>query len=79
MLNTPWDTGSPLYRRLLLTSLALTGIGILIAVAGSATGSDALVFTGVPVILTGLLTRIAGLVVRGRDVRRRHREQAGRK
>lgn len=71
MLNTPWDTGSDLYRRLVITALILTGAGILITVLGAATGSNATVFTGIPVLVAGLMTHLAGMVVRARDTRRR--------
>ncbi|WP_028279613.1 hypothetical protein [Arthrobacter sp. H5] len=72
MLNTPWDTGSPLYRKLVLSALVLTGVGILLAIAGALTSMDTLVFTAIPIIVAGMVTHIAGLVVRGRDAKRRH-------
>lgn len=71
MLNTPWETGSALYRRLLVAALVITGVGILLAVSGAASGSNALVFAAMPVIVAGLVCHIAGMVVRARDVRRR--------
>ena len=79
MLNTPWDTGSDLYRRLVIAALVLTGAGILIAILGAATGSNATVFTGIPVLVAGLLTHLAGLVVRARDAKRRHQARAPKK
>ncbi|MBG6189264.1 putative Co/Zn/Cd cation transporter (cation efflux family) [Arthrobacter sp. CAN_A212] len=79
MLNTPWDTGSDLYRRLVIAALVLTGAGILIAVLGAVTGSNATVFTGIPVLAAGLITHLAGLVVRTRDARRRHQARAPKK
>lgn len=72
MLNTPWDTGSPLYRKLIITALILTGVGILLAVAGAMLELDLLVYAAMPVIVVGLASHLAGLVVRGRDARRRH-------
>lgn len=71
MLNTPWDTGSPLYRKLVLSALILTGVGILLAVAGAMLQTDPLVYAAMPVIVAGLAAHLAGLVVRGRDARRR--------
>ncbi|MBG6181629.1 hypothetical protein [Arthrobacter sp. CAN_A1] len=79
MLNTPWDTGSDLYRRLVITALVLTGAGILIAVLGAITGSNATVFTGIPVLVAGLVTHLAGMVVRARDARRRHQARTQKK
>ncbi len=71
MLNTPWDTGSVLYRRLLISALILTGAGIALAVAGASADADAAVFAAMPVIGAGLLCHLAGMVVRARDARRR--------
>ncbi|WP_323959163.1 hypothetical protein GC088_11550 [Arthrobacter sp. JZ12] len=73
MLNTPWETGSPLYRKLVITALVLTGVGILLAIAGAMLQTDPLVYAAMPMIVAGLGTHLAGLVVRGRDARRRAR------
>ncbi|GAB3531130.1 hypothetical protein GCM10027403_01040 [Arthrobacter tecti] len=78
MLNTPWETGSPLYRKLVISALILTGVGILLAVAGAMLQSDVLVYVAMPIIVAGLAAHLAGLVVRGRDARRRHRPTNGR-
>ncbi|NJC23215.1 hypothetical protein BJ994_002291 [Arthrobacter pigmenti] len=78
MLNTPWDTGSPLYRKLVVSALILTGVGILLAVAGAMLQADQLVFAAIPIIVAGLAAHLSGLVVRGRDARRRHRPPSGR-
>ncbi len=72
MLNTPWETGSTLYRRLLLSALIITAVGIIAAIAGAMLRLDALLYIAMPVIIIGLATHIAGLVVRGRDAQRRH-------
>lgn len=71
MLNTPWDTGSVLYRRLLVSALILTGAGIALAVAGAAADADPAVFAAMPIIGAGLLCHLAGMVVRARDAKRR--------
>ncbi|WP_309124408.1 hypothetical protein [Arthrobacter sp.] len=71
MLNTPWETGSDLYRRLVVSALLTTAVGILVAVVGAATEQRALVITGIPVIVAGMVCHLAGMVVRSRDVRRR--------
>lgn len=72
MLNTPWETGSLLYRRLVIAALVATGIGIVAAVAGSLLNSPALLYVAMPIIILGLGLHLAGLVVRGRDAKRRH-------
>ncbi|MHA7287083.1 hypothetical protein ACX80I_12440 [Arthrobacter sp. MDT3-44] len=71
MLNTPWETGSDLYRRLVVSALVTTAIGILIAVVGAATDRPGLVVTGIPIIVVGMVCHLAGMVVRARDARRR--------
>ncbi|WP_104180815.1 hypothetical protein [Arthrobacter sp. B0490] len=75
MLNTPWETGSDLYRKLVVSALVITALGILIAVLGAATDQYALVVTGIPVMVTGMVCHLAGMVVRSRDVRRRMKDQ----
>lgn len=76
MLNTPWETGSDLYRKLVVSALVTTGIGILIAVLGAATDQSVLVFTAIPIIVAGMVCHLAGMVVRSRDTRRRLRDRS---
>ncbi|KQO03745.1 MULTISPECIES: hypothetical protein [unclassified Arthrobacter] len=76
MLNTPWETGSDLYRKLVVSALVTTGIGILIAVLGAATDQSVLVVTAIPIIVAGMVCHLAGMVVRSRDVRRRLRDRS---
>lgn len=71
MLNTPWETGSDLYRRLVVSALVTTTVGILVAVLGATTSQNALVYTGIPVIVVGMICHLAGMVIRTRDMRRR--------
>jgi hypothetical protein len=71
MLNTPWETGSDLYRKLVVTALVTTAVGVLIAVTGAATGRTGLVYTGIPVIVVGMVCHLTGMVIRTRDMRRR--------
>ncbi|KNC17368.1 hypothetical protein AC792_14255 [Arthrobacter sp. RIT-PI-e] len=75
MLNTPWETGSDLYRKLVVTALVITAIGILVAVIGAATGRGGIVYTGIPIIVLGMLCHVAGMVIRSRDLRRRLKNQ----
>ncbi|MFB0834096.1 hypothetical protein ACX8Z9_02125 [Arthrobacter halodurans] len=69
MISTPWEAASPLYKKLVVASMALSAVGIVLAVVGSSTDRPTLMYTAVGIILAGLLTHIAGLMVRGRDVR----------
>lgn len=75
MLNTPWETGSDLYRKLVVCALATTTLGIVIAVAGAVTDRTGIVYTGVGVMVLGMLCHVAGMVIRTRDLRRRMKNQ----
>jgi hypothetical protein len=75
MLNTPWETGSDLYRKLVVSALVTTAIGILVAVIGTASGQQVLVFTAIPIIIAGMVCHLAGMVIRSRDVRRRLKDR----
>ncbi|THJ66471.1 hypothetical protein E8P82_08390 [Arthrobacter echini] len=75
MLNTPWETGSDLYRKLVVSALVTTAIGILVAVVGAGKAQDNLVYTGISVIVVGMICHVAGMVVRSRDIRRRMKQR----
>lgn len=75
MLNTPWETGSDLYRKLVVSALVTMGLGILIAVIGAVTDQRSLVLTGIPIIVAGMVCHLAGMVVRSRDTLRRVRDK----
>lgn len=69
MISTPWESASGLYKVLVIASMAVSGLGIILALVGANTGNRPLMYTAVGIILLGLLTHVAGLVVRGRDVK----------
>lgn len=69
MISTPWESASGLYKVLVIASMAISGVGIVLALVGANTGNRPLMYTAVGIILVGLLTHVAGLVVRGRDVK----------
>ncbi|MFZ3453217.1 hypothetical protein [Arthrobacter sp. 7Tela_A1] len=71
MLNTPWETGSPLYRRLVVIALSVTGAGILMALLGAVTNQQIIMYLALPVIVVGMSVHLSGMVVRARDARRR--------
>jgi membrane protein implicated in regulation of membrane protease activity len=73
----PWDLGSPLYRRLVVSAMVLIGAGILLSVIAAAAGLPGLSWPALAVIAAGLLTHLAGLVVRARDARTRHAASQG--
>ena len=65
----PWDLGSPLYRKLVISAMVLIGVGILLAIVAAASGTQPLSWAALAFIVTGLLTHLAGLVVRVKDAR----------
>jgi len=67
----PWDIGSPLYRKLVISAMVLIGAGILLSIIAASAGLQYLVWAALAIIITGLLTHLAGLVVRARDARAR--------
>lgn len=73
MLNTPWETGSDLYRKLVVSALVTTAVGILVAIVGAATNQNGIVLTGIPIIVVGMMCHLAGMVIRTRDMRRRRK------
>ena len=73
----PWDLGSPLYRRLVVSAMVLIGAGIVLTLIGAAAQLPALNWSALVVIAAGLLTHVAGLVVRARDARARQAAAQG--
>ena len=71
MLNTPWETGSPLYRKLVVSALAISGAGVLLVLLGALMDNQVLMYIALPLIVVGLSTHLSGMVVRARDARRR--------
>ena len=71
MLNTPWETGSALYRKLVVSALVISGAGVLMVVVGAVSDAQLLMYIAAPVIAVGMCLHIAGKVVRARDARRR--------
>lgn len=74
MSLNPWDSGSLLYRRLLLTGMACIGLGMLSAVIAALGPVPALHPVTLTLIGAGLLTHVLAQVVRFRDARRRRAE-----
>ena len=79
MLNTPWETGSPLYRKLVVSALAISGAGVLLVLLGALTDNQVMMYIALPLIVVGLSTHLSGMVVRARDTRRRIKGMEGRK
>ncbi|MDM7990068.1 hypothetical protein [Arthrobacter sp. zg-Y877] len=79
MLNTPWETGSPLYRKLVVSALAISGAGVLLVLLGAVLDNQLLMYIALPLIVVGLSTHLSGMVVRARDTRRRIKGMEGNK
>ncbi|MCQ1999511.1 hypothetical protein [Arthrobacter zhaoxinii] len=79
MLNTPWETGSPLYRKLVVSALAISGAGVLLVLLGAVLDNQVLMYIALPLIVVGLSTHLTGMVVRARDTRRRIKGMEGNK
>lgn len=69
MISTPWESASGLYKGLVVASMSISALGIILALVGANTANRPLMYTAVGIILVGLLTHVAGLVLRGRDVK----------
>ncbi|MCQ1985599.1 hypothetical protein [Arthrobacter sp. zg-Y844] len=79
MLNTPWETGSPLYRKLVVSALALSGLGVLLVLLGAVLDNQVLMYIALPLIVVGLSTHLSGMVIRARDTRSRIKGMEGKK
>ncbi|MGO1181776.1 MAG: hypothetical protein ACTHZ5_06175 [Micrococcaceae bacterium] len=76
--TTPWDTGSHLYRRLLLTGMSLIGVGIVLAIIGALAQMLPVSWLALSLIGAGLVVHICAQVIRFRDARRRERARTQR-
>ena len=74
MLNEFWETSGPLYRALVFSAMGLLALGIVLTILGANSQDRGLMLTGLPFVAVGLVLHVAGLVVRGRAVRRRLRD-----
>ncbi|GAA1496915.1 hypothetical protein [Paeniglutamicibacter kerguelensis] len=69
MTNTPWEASSGLYKKLAFGSMIISGTGIILAIIGANMKNLPLMYTAIGIIGVGLLTHIAGMVVRARDAK----------
>lgn len=69
--RNPWDTGSRLYRRLLMTGMSAIGIGVLLAVIGAVSSVMLISWTAIGLIGVGVVVHVFAQVIRFRDARRR--------
>ena len=71
---SPWENGSPLYRRMVLAGSALFLIGIVLSAVGALTGRLPLSWTALVVLAVGVLMHLSAQTVRLREAGRRQAE-----
>ena len=69
MTNTPWESASSLYKKLVFIAVSVMGAGIILAIVGANIPSLPLVYIAIGIMVLGMLCHIAGLVVRSKDAR----------
>ncbi|WP_255405293.1 MULTISPECIES: DUF4337 domain-containing protein [Sinomonas] len=71
MLNSFWETASPLYRKVVLSGMAFLGVGIVLSIIANLGHIMWLLYASMAIIGVGLVTHLVGLGIRARDARRR--------
>ncbi|MGH3654218.1 hypothetical protein [Glutamicibacter sp.] len=69
MTNTPWESASPRYKKLVFAAMGIMGAGIILAIIGANIPSLPTVYTAIGIMVIGMLCHIASLVVRAKDAR----------
>lgn len=64
---SPWENGSPLYRRMVLTGSALFLVGIVLSVVGAMTHRLPLSWTALAILGLGMLVHLSAQLVRFRQ------------
>jgi Zn-dependent membrane protease YugP len=65
-----WETASTATKVTLLGALSLMGVGIVLAMIGSATHTRFVIFAGIGLMALGIVTHLVGYAVRFREARR---------
>ena len=71
---SPWEDGSPLYRRMVLAGSALFLVGIVLSVVGALTERLPLSWTALVILAVGVLVHLSAQTVRLREAGRRQAE-----
>ncbi|WP_413454738.1 hypothetical protein ACLQ8T_11915 [Glutamicibacter sp. FR1] len=69
MTNTPWESASPRYKKLVFAAMGIMGVGIILAIIGANIPSLPTVYIAIGIMVIGMLCHIASLVVRAKDAR----------
>lgn len=75
---SPWEHGSPLYRRMVLTGSALFLVGIVLSVVGALSERLPLSWAALAILGLGVLVHMSAQLVRFRQAARRQGERAPR-
>ena len=70
MLNEFWATASTAYKTLVFSAMGLIAVGIILNIAGNTSQNQGLAVASLPVIGLGLALHVAGIVVRGQQIRK---------
>lgn len=70
MLNEFWASASTTYKIVVFSAMGLIAVGIILNILGNTSQNQALAVASLPVIGLGLVLHIAGLVVRGQQIRK---------
>lgn len=64
------------YRIIVFSAMGFIALGLILTIIGANTGNNGLMWTGMPFLGLGAILHVAGIAVRGQEVRRRLREAA---
>lgn len=70
MLNDFWENASPLYKRVVLSGMALLGVGLILNISANLGHVAWLLYASLAIIGLGLVTHLVGVGIRARDTRR---------
>lgn len=70
MLNEFWATASTAYKTLVFSAMGLIAVGIILNIVGNTSQNQGLAVASLPVIGLGLALHVAGIVVRGQQIRK---------
>ncbi len=73
MLNEFWATASTAYKVLVFSAMGLIAAGIILNLVGNTSNNQGLAVASLPVIGLGLVLHVAGIVVRGQQIRKTYK------
>jgi hypothetical protein len=73
VLNEFWATASTAYKVLVFSAMGLIAAGIILNLVGNTSNNQGLAVASLPVIGLGLVLHVAGIVVRGQQIRKTYK------